>query len=195
MRKNKLTLALDIDSTIWDSEELYQESAIEIFGHGYDPKEITHFDSFKDKYGENFWAIFNRALHPKLMHRRKLYPGVVDAVGDLKNVLGMNIHFITHNIYPDLMRSPLKRWLGDSFGEVGLSITTTGNKIPILKRIGAYGIVDDKFETLIKAQQEGFYACAKAQNWNRELVHGNPDIDIFEDWIRFEREILFKEAA
>ena len=177
---NKYTLGVDIDSTIWDSQKLYSEAAEELFGHGYSQDDVTHYYWLKEEYGENYWEIFNKALHPSWIHKRELYPNVVDAIEDLKS-FGINIHFVTYNIHPDLVREPLKKWLQDSFGDVGLSVTGVGKKVPILSRINAFGIVDDKPETLLEVCDSGKWACRFIQPWNEHLSD-DPSIDSFDDW-------------
>lgn len=179
--KNKLTLAFDIDSTIWDAEPLYSEAAEELFGHGFSAEDVTHFYWLRDEYGPDFWEIFNKALHPDWMHKREMYPGVEDVIEDLKD-MGIRIHFITHNVNPDLMRKPLKKWLQDHFGDVGLSITSSGKKIPIMKRINAYGIVEDKYQTMRDALNEGYKVYGKLQAHNRRHIENNPYIATFDNW-------------
>jgi hypothetical protein len=179
--KNRLILGCDLDSTIWDSQSLYSEAAEELFGHGYSANDVTHYYWLRDEYGENYWQIFDKALHPDWIHKREMYPHVVDTVEDLKD-FGVDIHFVTHNVHPDLVREPLKKWLQEHFGEVGLSVTSVGKKVPILKRIGAFGIVDDKPKTLQEVKDAGLKPIAFLQPWNREFVESDPYLEGFGCW-------------
>lgn len=74
---------------------------------------------------------------------------------------------------------PAKPWtprilVPEHFGpEVSLTVTT-GDKLDVLRRIGAFGLIDDKPETLILAVEAGFWTAAKIQPWNKALVTQNP---------------------
>ncbi len=177
----RFVLAVDIDSCIYNPQPLYSQAAEHLFGEGYLPEEVVHYYWLRDRYGPNFWDIFNVALHPDWIPRREIYPNCVETLTSLRDDFKIGIHFITHNVKPKLMRKPLEDWLGDNFGDVGLSITSTGKKIPIMKRVGAFGIIEDKYDTLLEARRAGLYGCGVIQPHNRKDLK-NDDFDAFEDW-------------
>lgn len=177
----RAVLAVDIDSTIYNPQPLYSQAAEEIFGEGYLPEDVTHYNWLEDRYGPDFWEIFNKALHPDWMDRREIYPNCIETLTSLRDEFCISVHFITHNIHPRLMRKPLLDWLRFYFGDVGLSISSTGNKVPIMNRVGAFGIVEDKYEALLAARDAGLYGCAVIQPHNEAHI-ASDSFDSFSDW-------------
>ncbi len=177
----KGVLAVDVDSTIYNPQPLYSQAAAEIFGEGYLPEEVTHYHWLEERYGPDFWEIFNRALHPDWMNRREIYPNCIETLTCLRDEYKVGIHFITHNIHPRLMRKPLLDWLRSHFGDVSLSITSTGNKVPIMNRVGAFGIVEDKYEALLASRNAGLYGCGVIQPHNEAYILSD-SFDYFHDW-------------
>jgi hypothetical protein len=51
-----------------------------------------------------------------------------------------------------------------------------------LRDIGAFGLIDDRPETLERVADAGLWAAARIQPWNRELVAARPDVHGFSDW-------------
>ena len=58
--------------------------------------------------------------------------------------------------------------------------------MPVLRELNAFGMIDDRPDTLEDAADAGLWTAAKLQPWNREPVSKRPDINGFEDW----REVL-----
>lgn len=59
---------------------------------------------------------------------------------------------------------------------------TNGDKLDVLRDIGAFGLIDDRPETLILAERAGLWTAAKIQPWNEKFLAQNPDVPGFSDW-------------
>jgi hypothetical protein len=82
----------------------------------------------------------------------------------------------------DAIEPYLGPWLREHFGRgVGLTVTT-GDKVPILQELGAFGLVDDHPDTIGRVADAGLWAAAMIQPWNRELVATRADVHGFTDW-------------
>jgi hypothetical protein len=186
-------LGMDIDSTIWDSTLFYHD-ALEDMGYPRLSHEDFiswdyHFDRFPR---EVVLEMFRRALDPSRLDERPLYPHVVEAIRTLREDVGVQIHFITHNAEPDALRTPLKKWLAGRFGgDVGLS--TFHLKTPKLRKLnqlGAFGMVDDKPAFAVEVADAGLWSASKVHPYNKDVVLKDDRIFAFNDW----REVPYAVA-
>lgn len=174
---------MDVDSTVWDTGARVREAVLEVTGEGLDLEAVTTWTHVLDAYGEQATSeIFDRALSPELVHERDPYthaPGVIRA---LQSEFGVEVHFVTHYWNPEAMTPHLVAWLKEHFGEhVGLTVTT-GDKLAILRDLDAFGMIDDRPDTLDRIAGAGLWAATKIQPWNREVVAANPKVLGFSDW-------------
>jgi phosphoglycolate phosphatase-like HAD superfamily hydrolase len=178
----RLVLGLDVDSTIWDLSTPIAEAVLEVTGEQLDSEAITTWTHVLDAYGEEAtMEIYTRTLSPHRARERKLYPGATEVLRYLQNK-GIGIHFITHNWDPEGMKPHLEPWLKNHFGpDIGLSVTTE-NKLDVLHTLNAFGMVDDRPETILRVADVGLWAATLVQPWNRELVANHPNIHGFESW-------------
>ena len=73
-------------------------------------------------------------------------------------------------------------WLKAHFG-AGIELTvTTEDKLDILRKLGAFGLIDDRPKTIERVADAGFWAAMMLQPWNKELVAGRPEIHGFRSW-------------
>ena len=94
----------------------------------------------------------------------------------------MKIHFVTRGHDPGALEPHLLPWLEEHFGPgIGLTVTT-GDKLAVLRKIRAFGVIDDRPETLGRAADAGLWAAARIQPWNRRFVAARPDVHVFSDW-------------
>ena len=94
----------------------------------------------------------------------------------------MGVPFVTRHFDPEAIEPRLETWLREHFGrEVGLTVTT-GEKLPIVRELGAFGLIDDRPEILVRAADAGLWAAARIQPWNREIVARRADVRGFSDW-------------
>ncbi len=182
MKSNGLTLGLDVDSTVWDTGAWVRAATLEVTGETPDPAGISTWTHVLEAYGEAAtMSIFDRVFDPARLREREPYPGAPEALRALQEDSGVGIHFVTRND-PALVGPYLETWLKEHFGpEVGLTVTT-GDKLGILRALGAFGLVDDRPETLARAADAGLWTATKLQPWNRNLVAERPDVHGFSDW-------------
>ena len=57
-----------------------------------------------------------------------------------------------------------------------------GEKLDLVRRLGAFGIIDDRPETLARVADAGLWAATKLHPWNRDLVAARADVHGFSDW-------------
>ena len=171
-----------MDSTVWDTGAWVHAATLEVTGNSPDPAEISTWPHVLDAYGEEATTrIFDRVFDPARIMEREPYPGAPEALRALQEVLGLGIHFVTRN-EPGIIGPHLKPWLTEHFGpEVGLTVTTK-DKTGTLRDLGAFGLVDDRPETLARAADAGFWTATLLQPWNRDLVARRPDVHGFSDW-------------
>lgn len=176
-------LCLDVDSTIWRMESVFSSVVYEATGIHYNYENMPHWDHFHQTVGhERANRTFDLVLHPERMSERELYPGVAEALQEIHQS-GIELHFITHNPNPDLVRVPLVRWLNYHLDiPFGLSVTATGRKLKIMRRRGSFGIIDDRPDFIEKVADAGLWAATKIHPWNQEVVERRGDIHGFEDW-------------
>jgi phosphoglycolate phosphatase-like HAD superfamily hydrolase len=175
-------LGLDVDSTIWNPVPWICEAVRDVTGGDLDLESCTTWTHVLDAYGEEAATeIYTRVLSPERVRERVLYPGSTEVLQDLQE-RGVRIHFITHNWDPEAMTPHLKPWLREHFGpDVGLTVTVE-DKLGILDSLGAFGMVDDRPDTIARVADAGLWAATMVQPWNRELVVGRADVYGFESW-------------
>ena len=172
-----------MDSTIWDTAEWVREAVLEIAGETLDLESVTTWTHVLDAYGEEAATeIFIRVLSPERVHERVPYPGSAEVLRRLQEEHGMGVHFVTRHYDPKAIKPYLEPWLRVCFGrDVGLTVTT-GDKLPVLRGLGAFGLIDDHPDTIGSVADAGLWVAAKIQPWNRRLVAERPDVYGFSDW-------------
>lgn len=179
----KLVLGVDVDSTVWDTGAWVCAAVLEVTGDTLDIETATTWTHVLDAYGEEAtMRIFDHALSPERVPEREPYPGAPEVLRWLQEERGLRIHFVTHNWDPASMTPRLEPWLKEHFGpEVGLTVTTE-DKLGILRDLGAFGMIDDRPDTIRRVADAGLWAAAKLQPWNRGLLAARPEIAGFSDW-------------
>ena len=182
-------LSVDVDSTVWDLTAWVCEAVLDVTGERLDPEAITTWTHVLDAYGEEAATeVYERALSPDRVREREPYPGSPEILRGLQE-RGIEIHFVTHNWDPEAMTPHLEPWLKEHFGpEVGLTVTTE-DKLGILQDLGAFGMVDDRPDTIARVADAGLWAATKIQLWNRELVARRKDIYGFASWREFPSDL------
>jgi deoxypyrimidine-specific 5' nucleotidase type C protein (NT5C) len=177
------TLACDVDSTVWNTGARVREAVLEITGDTPDLEVTSTWTHVLDAYGEETTAeIFDRVLSPQRVREREPYPGSVEVLRQLQEERSISVHFVTRNHDPEDMIAHLKPWLREHFGQgVGLTVTTR-DKLSVLRKLGAFGLIDDRPEILERAADAGLWVAAKIQPWNRELVAVRADVYGFSAW-------------
>ena len=178
----KPLLCTDVDSTVWDTGAWVCSAVLDVTGEPLDMDRITTWTHVLDTYGEETTsAIFDRVFDPGRVQKREPYPGAPEVLRTLQERHGIEIHFVTHND-PEIIGSHLEFWLRTHFGpHVGLTVTT-GDKLGILEDLGAFGLVDDRPDTIGRVADAGLWAAARIQPWNRDLVARRSDVHGFSDW-------------
>jgi 5'(3')-deoxyribonucleotidase len=176
------TLCMDVDSTIWDTGAWVCVAVLEVTGEELDMEEVTTCTHLLDTYGEETTTlVFDRVFDPARIRERKPYPGAPETLRALRNDFDIGIHFVTHND-PETMTSRLRPWLEDHFGpDAGLTVTT-GDKLEVIDKLGAFGLIDDRPDTIQRVADAGLWAATKIQPWNRDLVACRTDIHGFYHW-------------
>jgi hypothetical protein len=144
--------------------------------------EVTTWTHLLDAYGEETTTrVFDRVFDATRIREREPYPGAPEALNMLREAFGIGIHFVTHND-PETMTSRLQPWLADHFGpDTGLTVTT-GDKLEVLRNLGAFGLIDDRPDTIERVADADLWAATKIQPWNRDLVARRNDIHGFHHW-------------
>jgi 5'(3')-deoxyribonucleotidase len=178
----KPTLCADVDSTIWDTGAWVCSAVLDITGETLDIDRITTWTHVLDTYGETLsTAIFDRVFDPERVRDREPYPGASEVLRALQEKHGIEIHFVTHND-PEIMAPHLGPWLRTHFGpSVGLTVTTE-DKLGILEELDAFGLIDDKPDTIERVASAGLWAAAMIQPWNRDLLTRRSDVHGFFHW-------------
>ena len=184
MKSSSLKLALDVDSTVWDTGSWVSSAVLEVTGETLDMGEVTTWTHVLDTYGEQITTdIFDRVFDIARIREREPHPGASEVLRTLQVERGMEIHFVTHND-PEIMPPHLEPWLKTHFGSgVGLTVTT-GDKLGILEELGAFGLIDDRPDTIGRAADAGLWVATKIQPWNRDLVAQRNDVHGFSDWLK-----------
>ena len=178
----KPTLCIDVDSTIWNTGAWICAAILEVTGETLDVDEVTTWTHVLDTYGEETTTVvFGRVFDPTRIHERELYPGAGEVLRALQGSPGIRIHFVTHND-PETMPPLLGPWLETHFGpKVGLTVTT-GDKLTVIEELGAFGLIDDRPDTIQSVADANLWAATKLQPWNRDLVATRSDIRGFDHW-------------
>ena len=179
----KTTLVVDVDSTVWNTGARVRDVVLEITGDTLDLGAVSTWTHILDAYGEETATeIFDRVLAPERVRERKPYPGSAEVLRRVQEERGIRVHFITRNHDPGAMAPRLEPWLRVHFGPgVGLTVTS-GNKLDVLRQLGAFGLIDDRPEILERAAAAGLWTAAKIQPWNRGLVAQRANVHGFTDW-------------
>ena len=180
-------IVFDIDSTLWDLTPWLSE-----YLEGLSHEDIATWTYLFDHYGdEAAGAAFAAVLEPRRVRDRHFYPGAKDAIKGVQEA-GFRVAFLSHNPYPAQIEPYVRVWLYEHLGfDIGAACVLHSSvpKLDVLRTWGAYGVVDDKPETLEAAADAGMFAATLIQPWNRELVKDRPDVFGFERWEQF-NEIL-----
>ncbi len=178
----KPTLCTDVDSTVWDTGAWVRSAVLEVTGEALDLDRITTWTHVLDTYGEQTTtAIFDRVFDPERIRDRKPYPGASEVLRTLQESSGIQIHFVTHND-PEIIGPHLESWLRTYFGP-GVRLTvTTQDKLGILEELGAFGLIDDRPDTIRRVADAGLWVAAKIQPWNRDLLARKSDVRGFSHW-------------
>ncbi len=176
---------MDVDSTVWDTGAWVCAATLEVVGESPDPARISTWTHVLEAYGETATTrIFDRVFDPSRIREREPYPGAPEALRALQEDPDVGIHFVTRND-SGIDGSHLEPWLRKNFGpEVGLTVMT-GDKLGVLRELDAFGLVDDRPETLARAADAGLWVATKLQPWNRDLVARRSDVHGFSDWREF----------
>ena len=179
----KPTLALDVDSTVWNTGARVREVVLDLTGDTLDLELVSTWTHILDAYGEETATeIFDRVLAPERVCERTPYPGSTHVLRYVQEERDVRVHFITRNHDPEAMTPHLEPWLRGHFGG-GVELTVTaGDKLGILRDLGAFGLIDDRPEILERAADAGLWTAARIQPWNRELVERRADVRGFADW-------------
>ena len=188
------TLCVDVDSTIWDTGAWICAAVLEHTGEELDVEEVTTWTHLLDAYGEETTTrVFDRVFDPTRIREREPYPGAPEALRALREEFGIGIHFVTHND-PETMTSRLHPWLADLFGpDVGLTVTT-GDKLEIIRDLKAFGLVDDRPDTIERVADADLWAATRIQPWNRDLVARRTDVHGFHHW-QEDRNLLLQRLS
>jgi phosphoglycolate phosphatase-like HAD superfamily hydrolase len=180
--RGRQLLACDVDSTIWDTGAWVCAAVLEVTGEPLDVDEVTTWTHVLDTYGEETTtAVFDRVFDPARIREREPYPGADEVLRGLREERGIVVHFVTHND-PDIMPPLLRPWLEAHFGPgVGLTVTR-GDKLGVLEELGAFGLIDDRPDTIERIADAGLWAATKIQPWNRTLVARRSDVRGFHGW-------------
>jgi hypothetical protein len=176
-------LASDLDSTVWDTGARVREAILEVAGEAPDLEAISTWTHVLDAYGEEITAeIFDRVFSPEGIRTREPYPGAPEVILHLQRERGVKIHFVTRGHDPGALEPHLLPWLEEHFGPgVGLTVATR-DKLAVLRKIEAFGMIDDRPETLERAAGAGLWVAARIQPWNRRFVAARPDVHVFSHW-------------
>jgi 5'(3')-deoxyribonucleotidase len=176
------TLCVDVDATIWDTGAWVCAAVLEVTGEELDLEEITTWTHLLDTYGEETTTlVFDRVFDPARIREREPFPGASEALRALRENFDIGIHFVTHND-PETMTSRLRPWLEEHFGpDVGLTVTT-GDKLEVIRGLGAFGLIDDRPDTIQRVADADLWAATKIQPWNRDLVARRSDVHGFRHW-------------
>jgi 5'(3')-deoxyribonucleotidase len=177
-----LTLCVDVDSTIWDTGAWVCAALLEVTGQALDVEEVTTWTHLLDAYGEETTTrVFDRVFDPTRIPEREPYPGAQEALRALREEFDIGIHFVTHND-PETMTPRLQPWLADLFGpDAGLTVTT-GDKLEVIRELRAFGLIDDRPDTIERVADADLWAATKIQPWNRDLVARRTDVHGFHHW-------------
>lgn len=174
-------LVVDIDSTIWDMTSWTTQAISSLYGIEYKYEDHDTWGYFYDiMKPEQVHSVFDVVLDPRRVMARPWYPSCQETLRYLYRSLGIELHFVSHNHYPERMIEPITRWLKRSLGfddfVVEIGRVDELDKVDYAREVGAFGLIDDKEETLKDAYRENvhqrFLLATKVHPWNRELSQG-----------------------
>lgn len=179
----KPILAVDVDSTVWDTGAWVREAVLETTGETLDEDTTSTWTHLLDRYGEEATTrIFDRVNAPERITEREPYPHAPEVLKAIQEEWGMAVHFVTRAWDAAAVTSHLTPWLRKHFGDgVGLSVVD-GDKLSVLRELRAFGVIDDRPDTIESAADLGLWVAAKLQPWNRRFVSSRGDVHGFEDW-------------
>lgn len=179
----KPTLGVDVDSTVWDTGAWVREAALEVTGEDLEPEAAATWTDLLDLFGEEATArIHARVLSPERVRERTPYPGAPEVLRSFQEERGLSVHFITRAADPERMVPALEAWLREHFGPSVELTAAEADKLPILRDLGAFGMIDDRPDTLEGVAAAGLWGAAKAQPWNEGLLATRADIHGFREW-------------
>lgn len=176
-------LGADVDSTVWDTGARVREATLEVTGYCLAPGSVATWTDLLNAFGEEATTEIHALVNsPARVRERKPYPGAAEVLRYLQSERGISIHFVSRVSEPERIGPALEAWLRENFGpRVGLTMTKN-DKLPILRELGAFGMVDDRPDTLRGVAAAGMWSAAKIQPWNEDVVAGLRDIHGFHDW-------------
>jgi hypothetical protein len=168
----KPTLCIDVDSTIWDTGSWVCSAVLEVTGETLDMGSITTWTHVLDTFGEEATtAIFDRVFDPARIPDREPYSGASEVLCAWQESPSIEIHFVTHND-PEIMPPHLEPWLKAHFGPgIGLTVTT-GDKLIILEELGAFGLIDDRPDTIGRPPT---LACGRRPGYSPGTATSSPE--------------------
>lgn len=179
------TAYFDIDDTIWPLLDWVCESAKKLYDREVDPEEVTWWEFWPDTFGKNWWNIFVDPLSVERIPERHLFPGARNAISYMYSE-GFDIHFISHNPKGKELEPHVRAWLEKELGFADFDLTIFGarnDKIAIMEADPtAWGIFEDKAETMRKAVKAGYRTFCKDRAVNRKLQKEFPELIVFTDW-------------
>lgn len=179
----KLKLGVDIDSTIWNSREWYHEFLVKQGVEPPLPHEIDTWSYYFDRYGKDIATrMFNESLDQSRIWDRPLFDGVEYNINRIR-LWGIEPVFITHSFAPDGLAEALTPWLRDHFDSKCKVCVLEHHepKLDILQAVGAFGIIDDKAETLIEVADAGLFAAGMYYGYNVEAT-SRDDVYGYHHW-------------
>lgn len=175
-------LCVDVDSTVWDMAVGIRAAVLEVTGEALTGPSDTWIQLLEHYGEETTTRIFDHVHAPDSIAQRDPYPHAPETLRRLQNERGLRIHFVTRNWDADALYPRLVPWLRKHFGPSVDVTIVTGEKLPVLRALEAFGIIDDRPDTLQSAADAGLWVAAKLQPWNRDLVEKREDINGFEAW-------------
>lgn len=168
------TLYVDIDSTIWPLNDYMHDAMLSLTGIHINHEDVTTWDYYFNLGVERELVLeaFDIALSPDKVADRPLYDGVADALLRLSET-GFHVHFLSHNPCPKPLHDAVYNWLMSKLMfPYSLTIFGARNcKVAFMREDSeAYGIIEDKPSTLIKAHKSEFVTIAKRQPWNLTTI-------------------------
>lgn len=179
------TIYIDIDSTIWNFNDPFHAVIRESTGIDVVYDDVDCWDYYFNIGipAEKIKKCFDIALHPDKVQQRQFFPGVLESLPELYQ-MGYNIMFLSHNPKPAQLTPAIDMWLFNNLViPYKLKIFGARNcKIEYMREQGdAWGIVEDKPSTLVKAHKSEFNVLAIKQPWNLKIVE-EYGIVSFNDW-------------
>lgn len=174
---------MDVDSTVWDTAAWVRKAVLEVTGENLNPEVTSTWTNLLDRYGEAATTkVFDLVLSPRRVAEREPYANAAEILRALQEEHGIRVHFVTRNWDPDSMTPHLKPWLREHFGpRVGLTVTRE-DKLPIFDSLGAFGVIDDRPDTIERAANSGLWVAVRIQPWNQELLAKRDDLRGFHGW-------------